>query len=114
MDPVNVKSIATAAMAAGGIIFCGALYAIFYALGRLAKRPRLVAISVASYGALLVCVAVLALALDLHGIWLALIPCLLLGYLLAPPLIWRLSLAVHEPTVHEPRSSRPLETAAHE
>ena len=95
MEPVEVELIATAAMAAGGIIFCGALYAIFYALGRLAGNMRLIRIGFLSYVGLLIATALLARALQLHGVWLGLIPCLLLGYLLAPPLIWRLCAGVH-------------------
>jgi hypothetical protein len=95
MDPVQVELIATAAMAAGGIIFCGALYAIFYALGRLSNNMRLIQIGFLSYIGLLAATVLLARALQLHGVWLGLIPCLLLGYLLAPPLIWRLCAGVH-------------------
>lgn len=106
MDPVQVELIATAAMAAGGIIFCGALYAIFYALGRLAGNVRLIRIGFLSYGGLLVATALLTRALQLHGVWLGLVPCLLLGYLLAPPLIWRLCAGVHalEPAREPPKS----------
>ena len=95
MDPVQIEQIATAAMAAGGIIFCGALYAIFYALGRLAGNPRLIRIGFLSYAGLLVATALLTHSLQLRGLWLGLVPCLLLGYLLAPPLIWRLCTGVH-------------------
>lgn len=35
IDPVDVMEIATAAIAAGAIVFLGALYAIFFALGQL-------------------------------------------------------------------------------
>ena len=61
--------IAIAALAAGGIIVCGALYAIFYALGRLSENPRFIRISVAGYVALFICTGALARALNLHGVW---------------------------------------------
>ena len=96
MDPVQVKLIATAAMAAGGIIFCGALYAIFYALGRLGGNKRFIQIGFVSYAGLVLCTALLTVALNLRGMWLALSACLLLGYLVAPPFIWRLCAAVHD------------------
>ena len=108
MDPVQIKLIATAAMAAGGIIFCGALYAIFYTLGRLADDTRLIRIGFLSYAGLLFATAWLSSALNLHGVWLGLVPCLLLGYLLSPPLIWRLCAAVHavESPPELPKSNR--------
>jgi hypothetical protein len=94
MDAMPAKLMAIAAIAAGGIIFCGALYAIFYALGRLADNVRLIRIGFLSYAGLLICTTLLANALNLRGIWLGLVPCLLLGYLLAPPLIWRVCVGV--------------------
>ena len=95
LDPTEISMIATAAMAAGGIVFCGALYAIFYALGRQGDSRRFRRIGYASYAGLVVCAALLTGALDLRGIWLAVMAALLLGYLMAPPFIWRLCNAVH-------------------
>ena len=109
MDPAEIKQIATAAMAAGGIVFFGALYAIFYALGRLRDDRYFLRIGYASYGALLLCAVLLTNALALEGMWLALIPVLLLGYLMAPPFIWRLCSAVHRDD-----AQGPLEIVTHE
>jgi len=89
MDPGQIKLVATDVVGAGGIIFCGALYATFYALGRLSENVRLIRLGFFSYAGLLLCAALLADTLDLHSVWRGLFPCLQLGYLLAPPLIWR-------------------------
>ena len=95
MQAVDVESISIAVMAAGGIVFFGALYAVFYTLGRLGRNQRLVLIGYAGYAALSSCVWLLAHSLHLSGGWLSLVACLLIGYLIAPPLIWRLTLAIH-------------------
>jgi hypothetical protein len=80
----------------GRVVFCGALYAIFfYAMGRRAGSSLLLGMSFVAYAGVVACVGVLTHALDLNGIWWWLIACLLIGDLLAPPFIWRLTLAVH-------------------
>jgi hypothetical protein len=42
MQPVGVQSIMAAAMAGGGVVFFGTLYAIFYALGRNGANRRFI------------------------------------------------------------------------
>lgn len=49
-----------------------------------------------AYAFLVAATWVFARALDLSGIWLVLIAVLLVGYLIAPRFIWRLSVATHE------------------
>lgn len=100
MQPVDIQSIAVATMSAGGIIFFGALYAVFYALGRLGSARRFVGFAYAGYLGLLACAWLLARTLQLSGLWLLLVVCLLVGYLIAPPLIWRLSVAIHAAETH--------------
>ena len=95
MEAVQFKPIALAALAAGGIVFSGAMYALCYAFWRQRAEPRFLRCAVTSYLALLVAVGVLQQQLDLSGIWIALIACLLVSYLVAPVLIWRLSAATH-------------------
>jgi hypothetical protein len=110
MHPVDIELIAVAAMSAGGIIFFGALYAVFYALGRLGRNHRLVQFGYAGYAGLLSCTWLLTHSLQLSGIWLALVACLLVGYLVAPPFIWRLSVATHATEAH----TEHVEAKAHE
>ena len=95
MDPVDVQQIATAALLCGGIIFFGAAYAIFYALGMLRQDRRLLNISYASYFCLLLATIGVAIVMHLTGWWMALVIGILAGYLIAPRFIWKLSVAVH-------------------
>lgn len=83
------------ALAAALIVIGGALYALFFALGRLYgsvafKRLAWLAYAVLAGGALL-----LAHALNLEGGWLWIVAMMLAGYLLAPSAIWHLSVATH-------------------
>lgn len=96
IEPVDVQQIATAAILAGAIVFFGAGYAIFFALGRLNPRRPFVGVAHASYLALFVATITLAVVLQLSGWWSVLVGVLLIGYFVAPRLIWHLSIAVHE------------------
>ena len=97
VDPVAIHQIAGAALLGGGIVLCGAGYAIFHALAGLSqtRRRAFVAISLGCYVALAGCVAGFAIVLNLGGWWLVLVALLLICYFLAPRFIWRLSVAVH-------------------
>jgi hypothetical protein len=95
MEPVRFAAIATAAFAAGGVVFGAALYAIFYAIGKRTRNGVMTAIALVGYTGMAICVGVLSVALDFRGAWLLLTACLLLGYLIAPPLLWRLTVAMH-------------------
>lgn len=97
VDPVAIHQIAGAALLGGGIVLCGAGYAIFHALAGLSatRRAIFVVVSLGCYAALAGCVVGLAVLLNLHGWWLTLVALLLICYFLAPRFIWRLSEAVH-------------------
>ena len=95
METVHFEHIALAAVAAGGVVFSGALYALCYALWRQRADARLLLCAAASYVVLLLATFVLQSQLGLSGVWIALMVCLLAGYLIAPVLIWRLSAATH-------------------
>lgn len=95
MRPIDIGSILAAAMAGGGIVFFGALYAILYSLGRIHANSRLIGSAYAGYVGLMCCTVTLAYMLRWSGIWLLLAAFLLVGYLIAPPLIWRLTVAIH-------------------
>lgn len=101
IDPVDVKEIATAAFAGGAIVFLGALYAIFFALGQLRGNPLMIRLGYGAYAFLVAATWVFARALDLSGIWLAIIAVMLMGYFIAPRFIWRLSVATHASTTHQ-------------
>lgn len=95
VDPGKIHTFAGAALVGGAMVLFGACYAIFHALAGLSRSRRFAYISLVSYGALAACAVALAYLLDLEGWWLGLIAILLVGYFIAPRLIWRLSLAVH-------------------
>ncbi len=81
------------------VILAAFCYAVLYALGRLqGKKPYLAAAAV-SYGILAMATAALAVLGNLNGMWRILAGLLLVGYGLAPLLIWRLCVATHETEV---------------
>jgi len=96
LEPVAVNDILIAVMAGALTVLFGALYALFFALGKLRGSRLFMALSLLSYGALGTMVTVLAIALHLTGFWQALTAALLLGYLVAPQAIWHLCVATHE------------------
>jgi hypothetical protein len=96
INPVDVQQIAIAAILAGGIVFFGAAYAIFYALAMLGHSSRFLAIAYGGYLSLFIATVALAVVLQLTGWWLTLVVSLLAGYFVAPRFIWRLSVAVHD------------------
>ena len=95
IEPVDVQQIATAAILSGAIIFFGAAYAVFFALSQLRDQSGFSGYAYAFYGGLVVCTVGLAGVLHLTGWWLTLVVTLLVGYLLAPRFIWRVSVDVH-------------------
>jgi hypothetical protein len=96
IDPVDAQQIATAAILAGAIVFFGTVYAVFYALAMLSRSRRLLRFAYAGYLCLFAATIALAVVLQLYGWWLSIVVALTLGYFIAPRLIWRLSVAVHE------------------
>lgn len=111
MDAAHFQPIAIAALAAGGMVFSAVLYALCYAFWRQRSDTRYLLCTVASYLLLIFAAGVLQQQLALSGVWSALIVCLLVGYLIAPALIWRLSVATHADShadTHAPmRAPRP-------
>lgn len=96
IDPVDVQQIAIAAILAGGLVFFGAAYAVFYALAMLGHNRQFLHIAYGGYLCLFLSTVGLAVVLQLTGWWLILVVSLLFGYFVAPRFIWRLSVAVHE------------------
>ena len=96
----HAQEVMVATLFGAGVVLCGALYAVFLTLARLAgmaaKRKLLTILSILCYGLLVINVFFLAVALDLRGWWLALIVVMVVGYFFAPRFIWKLSVAVHD------------------
>ncbi len=95
VDPVGLNDILIAVMAGALVVLFGALYAGALAFGRLYGKAGLVLVAYGFFALLAACVFVLSSALHLTGGWEMLVVLLLGGYLIAPHLIWRLSLATH-------------------
>jgi len=72
------------------------VYAFTFAMAKLHKNRSLHVITYAIYAGFSVSVLVLAQALNLHGWWWAVTITMLIGYLLAPQAIWKLSVGTHE------------------
>lgn len=77
------------------VVVCGALYALLFALARVGRRPRLLALAYGAYGGLAVSTVALGHALHLSGPWLLVMAAMLVGYLLAPHGIWHLCVGTH-------------------
>ena len=73
----------------------GAAYAVCLALGRLNGLSILRRAAYFAYAALVAATGLFAWAMNLGGMWLALVAALLVGYFVAPRAIWRLSVATH-------------------
>jgi hypothetical protein len=82
-------------MAGALVVLFGACYAASLAWGRLYRHRGLLALAIASVVLLAASLFVLARTLHLEGGWRVLVVLLLLAYVLAPPLIWRLARATH-------------------
>ena len=98
---MGAEQILLGAVAGAGIVLSGALYALFFALGRLRRSPLLSRVAWGAYGLLVACTVLLTAVLGLGGPWRWIIAALLVGYLAAPSAIWHLSVATH---VDEDRS----------
>jgi hypothetical protein len=95
IDPVATQHIMAAAIAGALIIMFGAIYALFFALSRLRRRPGLMVIAYGAYLVLVAAVAVLVFTLNMSGFWEVVAAVMLIGYFVAPRLIWRLCAGTH-------------------
>ena len=92
---MGAEQILLGALAGAAIVLSGALYALFFALGRLRGSQLLSRVAWVAYGMLVACTVLLTAVLDLGGPWRWIIAVLLVGYLAAPSAIWHLSVATH-------------------
>ncbi|GAB6066937.1 hypothetical protein JCM13664_02550 [Methylothermus subterraneus] len=81
---------------AAGMILAALGYALLYALARRYRRRALFWGACVAYGVLTAAALTLARLANLTDDWRVLVILLLLGYGLAPVLIWRLCVATHE------------------
>jgi hypothetical protein len=95
LAPAGLPDFFAAFFSAAGIILAGACYALFYAWARLAGKRAFLLLAGGCYLVLAASTFALSRALSLEGHWLVLIGLMLLGYLFAPPAIWRLCAGTH-------------------
>ena len=95
-EPLGLQNIMIGTLSGAAIVLTGAFYALFFALGRLHESRPLIVASIASFALLAVATYAFAVALELRGIWIAVIAVMLAGYFLAPRAIWRLCVGTHE------------------
>jgi len=96
IDPVSLDDLMLAAIAGAMVIVCGAMYAGLFALAKKLDRPAFMAGAYAGYAGLLASVVVLARTLNLDGAWQSVSAVMVVGYFVAPRLIWRLCTGTHE------------------
>lgn len=92
---LQAQQIMVATLCGALVVLFGAVYALFFALSKLQRKPVLMTAAYAAYGAFTAAAIGLALALDLTGFWLGVIAVMLLGYLLAPHGVWHLCVGTH-------------------
>jgi multidrug transporter EmrE-like cation transporter len=95
-EPVELKDLMVAVIAGAMVVLFGALYALTFALGKLNKKRWLIGVAYGVFAGLGVSVFVLAQALNLNGYWHVVTATMLIGYLLAPQAIWKLSVGTHK------------------
>lgn len=77
------------------VVLFGALYALLFALGKMGNKRFLHGLALLAYLGFAFSVWLLADALVMEGFWLLIVAVMLVGYLLAPRLIWRLCVGTH-------------------
>lgn len=92
---MELRDIFVSTMAGAAIVLMGAFYALFYALGKLNGHRLSLMVSFVSFLGLVAATFMLIDALQLRGVWLLVTAAMLIGYLLAPMAIWRLSVDIH-------------------
>ncbi len=96
VEPVALEHFFLFFFAAALVIFAALGYALTYSFARLYQKRSLLYWAGLAYGVLTVSVFWLAYLANLHGFWSILVGMLLVGYGLAPVLIWHLCVATHD------------------
>jgi ABC-type glycerol-3-phosphate transport system permease component len=95
-EPVELNDFMAAVIAGASVVLFGALYAFGFAMAKLQKERWIYVVAYGLFAALCASVYVLAISLNLNGYWLSVTVAMLLGYLIAPQAIWKLSVGTHE------------------
>lgn len=97
IEPVALKNFFLTFFSAAMVILTGALYALLFAYARVKRRPRVMPLAYAAYVGLVVSVLVLATVANLFTtvFWTFIVMLMLVGYFLAPHVIWHLCVGTH-------------------
>lgn len=95
IEPVQLEDFVLNVASAAVIVLSGGGYAVFYAWGKIARRPGFVISAYASYACLAAAVWVLAETSHFEGFWRVVAGLMLIGYFAAPLAIFRLCTATH-------------------
>ena len=95
-EPVEIDDLMIAVIAGALVVLFGALYAFSFAMAKLNKERWITVVACCIFAAFSASVFVLARALHLYGYWQSITVAMLLGYLIAPQAIWKLSVGTHE------------------
>lgn len=106
IEPASLANFFTLFFSAAMVIMLGALYALLFAFSRLKGDSRLMPWAYLSYIGLFVATLFLADAANLlkHPLWIFIVVCMLVGYLLAPHAIWHLCVGTHTETLEKEAS----------
>jgi hypothetical protein len=106
--PIAAENLLLAFASSALILIFAGLYTLLFAWARVWRKRQLLLPAYLSYLFLIGAAGCLVKGANLRGEWLALVGLLLIGYLLAPHLIWSLSVATDAesdlpPSTHEER-----------
>jgi hypothetical protein len=97
IQPVDLEDFFVAFFSAAMVLVSGALYALLFAYAKVHSRPGLLPYAYGAYALLVGAVVMLARAMHWSGMWSMVAALMIVGYLLAPHVIYRLSVATHGP-----------------
>lgn len=97
IEPVALADFFTVFFSAAMVILTGALYALLFAYSRVHAIARLLPVAYLAYAGLVVAVLFLGNAAHLFqsSLWIAIVALMLIGYLVAPHIIWQLCVDTH-------------------
>ena len=95
IQPVDLEDFFVAFFSAAIVLVSGALYALLFAYAKVHARPGVLPYAYAAYAVLVASVVVLARAMHWSGAWSAVAALMIVGYVLAPHVIYHLSVATH-------------------
>jgi len=97
IEPVELANFFIVFFSAASVILFGALYALLFAWSRIRSRPGLMALAYTAYVGLAASVITLGYAANLFNsnFWTFIVLLMLVGYLVAPHVIWHLCVGTH-------------------